>query len=186
MIWVIHHHQGCMEQCLRAQYSTIPWSTPSIQCWLPLSLLPTSTGHLWHCRTTHTNRVKPRLHGTSHHRLYHGHANQENSPTEYPTLSGCQSWPTHAPRQVVYQGPSLAEVSSSHGGTQRNGYHCYLRGEEWSRWILVATRLFHLGPHHCLFQFFHKLLFLVVFKVLNFQSRFEAPNRDSMPKLHPS
>ena len=33
--------------------------------------------------------------------------------------------------------------------------------------------------------FFHNLLFLVVFWVLNFQSSFEAPNGDSMPKLHP-
>ena len=113
--------------------------------WTPLTL------------TTHTNRVKPRLHGTGHHRLYHGHANQEHSPTEDPTVSGCQSWPTPAPRQVVHQGPSSAEVSSSHGGTQCNGDHCFLRGEKWSRCILVATHLFHLGPHHCLFQFFSQL-----------------------------
>ena len=58
-IRAIHHHQGCREQCLRAQYSTIPWSAPSLQCGSPSSLLPTSTGHLRHCRTTHTNRVKP-------------------------------------------------------------------------------------------------------------------------------
>jgi len=32
---------------------------------------------------------------------------------------------------------------------------------------------------------FHNLLFLVVFWVLNFQSGFEAPNGDSMPKLRP-
>ena len=123
LIWAIHHHQGYREQCLRAQYSTIPWSAPSIQCGLPSSLLPTSTGHLRHCRTTHINRVKPRLHGTVHHRLYHGHENKEHSPTEYLTILGCQSWPTLAPRQVVHQGPSSAEVSSSHGGTQRNGDH---------------------------------------------------------------
>ena len=117
LIRVVHHHQVCREQCLRAQYSTIPWSAPNIQCGLPSSLLPTSTGHLWHYRTTHTNRVKPRLHGTSHHRLYHGHANQEHSSTADPTVSGCQSWPTPAPRKVVHQGPSSAEISSSHDGT---------------------------------------------------------------------
>ena len=58
------------------------------------------------------------------------------------------------PRQLVHQGPSSTEVSSSHGGTQRNGDHFFLSGEELSRWILVATHLFHLGPHHFLFQFF--------------------------------
>ena len=45
-IWVIHNHQGCREQCLQAQYSTIPWSAPSIQCGLPSALFPTSTGYL--------------------------------------------------------------------------------------------------------------------------------------------
>ena len=52
----------------------------------------------------------------------------------------------------------------------------------------MATRLFHLDPHHCLFQFIylfiylfffqfqHNLLFLAVFRVLNFRSRFEALN----------
>ena len=116
-IRVVHLHQGCREQCLRTQYSTIPWSAPNLQCGSPSSLLPTSTRHLGHCRTTHTNRVKPRLHGTGHHRLYHGHANQEHSPTEDPTILGCQSWPTPAPRKVVHQGPSSAEIFSSHGGT---------------------------------------------------------------------
>ena len=42
LIWVIHHHQGCREQCLQAQYSTIPWFSPSIQCGPSLSILPTS------------------------------------------------------------------------------------------------------------------------------------------------
>jgi hypothetical protein len=45
-------------------------------------------------------------------------------------LSSCQSRPTPSPRQVAHQGPSSAEVSSSHGGTQRNGDHCFLREEE--------------------------------------------------------
>ena len=35
--------------------------------------------------------------------------------------------------QVGHQGPSSAKASSSHGGTQHNGDHCFLRGEEWSR-----------------------------------------------------
>lgn len=40
----------------------------------------------------------------------------------------------------------------------------------------------HLDPHNCLFQSFqfpklhHSLLFLAVFRVLNFRSRFEALN----------
>ena len=114
-IWAVHHHQCYREKCLRAQYSTIPWSAPNLQCGSPSSLIPTSIGHLGHCRTTHTNRVKPRLHGTSHQRLYQGHENKEHSPRKHPTVSGCQSWPTPTPRQVVHQGPSLAEVSSSHG-----------------------------------------------------------------------
>ena len=117
LIWAIQHHQGCRGQCLRAQYSTIPWYAPSIQCGPPSSLLPTSTGHLCHCRTTHTNRVKPRLHGIGHHILYHGHTNQEHSPIEDPTVLGCQSWPTPTPRTMVHQGPSSVEISSSHGGT---------------------------------------------------------------------
>ena len=59
----------------------------------------------------------------------------------------------------------------------------------------MATHLFHLGPHHCLFQLFqfrHNLLFLAVFRVLNFRSRFEALNevlcaskKDRMPNLRP-
>ena len=41
------------------------------------------------------------------------------------------------------------------------------------------------GPTIVSFSFFHNLLFLAVFRVLNFQSRFETPNGDSMPKLRP-
>ena len=55
---------------------------------------------------------------------------------------------------MAHQEPSSAEVSSSHGGTQRNGDHCFLWGEERCRRILVATHLFHLNPHHCFFKFF--------------------------------
>ena len=46
---------------------------------------------------------------------------------------------------------STTERASSHGGSQRNGEHWFLRREEWSRWISVATHLFHLDPQH---QFF--------------------------------
>ena len=47
--------------------------------------------------------------------------------------------------------------------------------------ILVATRLFHLDPHHCFFQFFSFLncsTFTIFgsFRVLNFRIRFEALN----------
>ena len=43
--------------------------------------------------------------------------------TMFPTITGhirgCRT---------THQGPSLAEASSSQGGTQRNGDHCFLRG----------------------------------------------------------
>ena len=41
------------------------------------------------------------------------------------------------------------------------------------------------APPFSLLVFFQNLLFLAVFRVLNFQSRFEAPNGDSMPNLCP-
>ena len=41
------------------------------------------------------------------------------------------------------------------------------------------------GPTIVSFIFFHNLLFLAIFRVLNFRSHFEAPNGDSMPNLHP-
>jgi hypothetical protein len=63
---VIHHHQGCRGKFLRDLYPTIPWSAPNVQCELPSALFSTSTGHIRHGRTTHTNRVKPKLHGTRH------------------------------------------------------------------------------------------------------------------------
>ena len=55
---------------------------------------------------------------------------QENPPAEYPAISSCQSRPTPSPGKVAHRGPSSTEVSSSHGGTQHNGDHCFLRGEE--------------------------------------------------------
>ena len=45
-------------------------------------------------------------------------------------------------------------VSSSHGGTQCNGDHWFIWGEEWSSWILVATYQVHFDTHHCFFQLF--------------------------------
>ena len=56
-------------------------------------------------------------------------------------------------REVAHQGPSSTEVSSSHGGTQWNGDYCFLRGEEWSKWILVATHQVHLDPTIVSFSF---------------------------------
>ena len=41
------------------------------------------------------------------------------------------------------------------------------------------------GPIIVSVRFCHNLLFFAVFRVLNFRSRFEAPNGDSMPKLRP-
>ena len=180
-IWAIHHHQGCRGQCLWAQYSTIPWSAPSVQCGLPSALLSTSTGHIRRGKTTHTNIVKPWLHGTSHNWSDYGHTDLEHLPAEDPAILSCQSRPTPSPAKVAYQGPSSAEVSSSHGGTQRNGDHWFLRGEEWSRRILVATHLFLLDPHHCFFQFSSFLncstiYYFCSFRVLKFQSHFEALN----------
>jgi hypothetical protein len=54
------------------------------------------------------------------------HTRQQN--IQLYRVSSFQSKPTPSPRQVAHQGPSLAEVSSSHGGTQHNGYHYFLRG----------------------------------------------------------
>ena len=42
-----------------------------------------------------------------------------------------------------------------------------------------------LGAPPLSLSVFQKLLFLAFFRVLNFQKRFEAPNGDSMPQLHP-
>ena len=151
LIWAIHHHQGCQGQCLWAQYSTIPWSAPSVQCGPPSALLSTSTRHIRCGRTTHTNKVKPRLNGESHNWSNYGHTDQEHAPIEDPAISSCQCNPTPSPGKVAHQGPSSTEVSSSHGGTQRNGDHCFLRGEEWSRRILLATHLFLLDCHQYFF-----------------------------------
>jgi hypothetical protein len=129
-IWAIHHHQGCRGKCLRAQYLTIPWSAPSVQCGPPSALLSTSTGHIRHGRTTHTRRVKPRLHGRSHNSSNYGNLDQEHPPTEDTIISSCQSRTTPSPVNVAHQGPSSTEVCSYHGGNQRSGDHFSLSGEE--------------------------------------------------------
>jgi hypothetical protein len=49
-----------------------------------------------------------------------------------------------APRQVAHLRPNSVEISSPNGGTQCNGDHYFLRGENRSRWILLATHLFLL------------------------------------------
>jgi hypothetical protein len=67
---------------------------------------------------------------------------QGHSLAEDPTLSGCQDRATPTPRKVAHLGSNLTEVSSLDGGTQHNGDHCFLRGEDLSTWILVATHLF--------------------------------------------
>jgi len=40
-----------------------------------------------------------------------------------------------------------------------------------SRWIFMATRLFHLDPHHCFFQFFS---FLICSKIYYFWQFFRS------------
>ena len=52
---------------------------------------------------------------------------KKHPPTEDPSISSCQSRPTPSPRQMAHQGSSSAEVSSSNGGTQRNGDHCFFQ-----------------------------------------------------------
>jgi hypothetical protein len=54
----------------------------------------------------------------------------KGTPAKDPSLSSCQSRATPAPRQVAHPGPNSTEISSSDGGTHRNGYHCFLRGED--------------------------------------------------------
>jgi hypothetical protein len=67
LIWAIHHHQGCMgDNSFELNIPPFLGLAPSVQCGSPSTILSTITGHIRHCRTTHTNRVKSRLHGTSH------------------------------------------------------------------------------------------------------------------------
>ena len=64
---------------------------------------------------------------------HHAHIGQGYSQTKYPTLSGGQSRVGIPPRQMAHQESSSTKVSPSDGGTQLNGYHFLLRGEDWSR-----------------------------------------------------
>jgi len=76
------------------------------------------------------NFLTPRLHGIGHNWLDHGNVDQAYSLAKDPTLSVCESWPTPAPRQVAHQGPRSTKFYPSHGGTQRNGDHFFLRVED--------------------------------------------------------
>ena len=143
LLWALHHHQGCGWQWFWIEYSPLPWPTPSIQCGPPSPILSTTAGHNRGSREVDTYRAQPRLHGTEHHWSHYAHTSQGNLPTKDPTLLGGQSRPTTPPGKMAYQGLSSTKVSPSNGGTQCNGNHYLLRGEDWSRWILMATHLFH-------------------------------------------
>ena len=78
---------------------------------------------------------------------------------------------TTPPRQVAHQESSSPKVSSFDRGTQHNGDHCLLRGEDWSRWISVATH--HSTSSKQLFQIGS---FFGSFRVPNFRGYFEALN----------
>jgi hypothetical protein len=59
-----------------------------------------------------------------------GHIGQGKSPIEDPTLSGCQSKASPAPRQLVHLGPNSTKLSPSDGGNQHNGEYFFLRRED--------------------------------------------------------
>jgi len=145
-LWALHYHQGCGWQCFWAQHSPLSWLAPSVQCGPPPAIFSTIIGHLRDRKTIDTNRNQPWLHGTCIHWSDSGHTGQGHSPTENPTLSGCQGKATFAPRKVAHPSPNSTKNSSPDGGTQRNGDHFFLRGEDRSRWILVTTHLFQLDP----------------------------------------
>ena len=46
------------------------------------------------------------------------------------------------------------DVNGKHEDGTIPPFHNSLSIHDRSRWILMVTHLFHLGPHHCLFQFF--------------------------------
>jgi len=52
---------------------------------------------------------------------------QGDSPTKDPTLSSCQSRAAPAPRQVAHSKSNSAKMFSSNGGTESNGYYCFIR-----------------------------------------------------------
>jgi hypothetical protein len=107
-----------------------PWPTPSVQCVSNSPLFPTIIGHLRSRRTIDTKRDQPQLHTTGIQVSDCGETGQGHSTTKDPTLSSRQSRATPAPRQVVQLGPSSTEISSSNGGPQCNGDHCFLRRED--------------------------------------------------------
>ena len=81
---------------------------------------------------------------------YCGHVYQRHSIAKDLALSIRQSKATPAPRQVAHSGPNSVEISSSDGGTQRNGENLFLSREDLSRWILVATHLLQLAQNNFL------------------------------------
>ena len=104
--------------------------------------------HLRDRRTTGTNRSQPWLYGTIIHWSDSGHIGQGHVPAADPTLSGCQGRETPTPRKVAHPRPNSTEVSSSDGGNQCNGDHCFLRGRidiggywwppTYSNWLLLS------------------------------------------------
>jgi hypothetical protein len=75
---------------------------------------------------------------------------------------------TSPTRNEAHQDSDPTNASSSPLRNQHNGYHCFLRREDWSRWISVATHLFHwLEKQFSTFA---------VFRVPNFSGCFEALN----------
>jgi hypothetical protein len=97
---------------------------------------------------------------------------QGHSLAKDPTLSSCQSRVAPAPRQVAHQGPNSTEISSSNGGTQQNGDHCFLRGRidpdgyrwppTYSNWLILAVFQFN-----SFFLVFRSLTFGVVLRPYN-------------------
>jgi hypothetical protein len=132
----------------------VPWLALNIQCGPPSALFSTIIGHLRDNITIETNRSQPWMHGKDIHWSYCGHTGQGHSPAEDPTLSSYQSRVVPAPGQVAHPGTNSAEISSSDGGTQCNGYHCFLREEDWSRRILVATHLVQLAQNNFLATYY--------------------------------
>jgi hypothetical protein len=75
-------------------------------------------------------------------------------------------------RQATHQDANSTNTFPSPPGTQHNGYHCFLRREDLSRWISVATHLFQLAQN-IVSGNFGNLLFLAGF---NFRGHFEGLN----------
>jgi hypothetical protein len=129
-LWVVHHHQVHGGQLFSGQHSSFPWPAPIVQRGSPSPLFPTIIGHLRSSRTIDTNRAQPQLNTKGIHLSYCRHTYQGHSIAKDPTLSSRQSRAVPAPRQVAHPRPNLADISSSDEGTQRNGYHFFLRMED--------------------------------------------------------